>query len=190
MDINNPTSLLDSLLTAGTKKPQTLTGNTAFSKRENGQQVEKTLNQDIVRLSGHQKQAPNLQTKQTQLVSEKTEKIENGFRRVQEFENKAGKKFTRIEEYTTTDERTKRIVIQQNNSGSTTIAENILDRQEDGYFRLTQRFTDEIGETSTNIEFDVTPNNAGIILGRAPTPEQSNDNPFQQIRGTQFDVIT
>lgn len=190
MDINNNTSLLDSLLSTA-KKSQTLTGDTAFSKKSNKQESTTPSQQDIVRLSGQKPASENinLPQKQTRLVSENTEEIENGFRRIQQFENKSGKTFTRIEELTTTDERTKRIVIQQNSSGSTTVAESILDRQEDGYFRLTQRFTDEIGETSTNIAFDVTPNNAGIILGHVPTPERSNDSPFQQVRGTQYDVI-
>ena len=118
-----------------------------------------------------------------------TAPINNGFRRTENFTNADGKPFTRIEEVTSTPNRTKRIVIQRNESGSTTQTESIIDRQEDGSFRLTQRFTNEVGETTTNIELNHIPQNADIILGRLPESiRESVNNPFQSLRGTQVDL--
>jgi len=90
---------------------------------------------------------------------------------------------------TTTPDRSKKVVIQQNESGSTTVLENILDRQDDGTFRLTQRYTNEVGETQTNIELNFNPEDANILLGRPPSSTTlRTNNPFQQTRGTEIDV--
>lgn len=194
MEIRNNTGALDSLLS------QIMKGRNANSTQTPApapppKSPPSVTGQDVVTLSSNSKvnedgraQAGLLQQNQTRLSSEKIEDLDNGFRRVQEFENGQGKKFTRIEEFITEDDRSRRTVIQQNESGSTNIIDNILDRQADGTFRLTQKYTDEIGEVQTNIQYNVTPNNADIILGRPPAAEQQNDNPFQQYRGTQFDT--
>lgn len=142
--------------------------------------------QDIVSISENKNNIPS--QNKGGLVSEKTTELENGFRRTQEFETPQGKKFTKIEEVTTTQDRTKRIVIQQNESGSTTALENILDRQDDGTFRLIQRYTDETGETKTNVQLNFNPLDANILLGRATSTPQQNINPFQSTRGTQVDL--
>ena len=141
--------------------------------------------QDIVTLSTNNNK---LSAKQSNLVSETTQETENGFRRTQEFENANGKTFTRIEEITTSEDRSKRVVIQQNESGSTTALENIVDRQEDGTFRLIQRFTDETGEIKTNVQLNFNPNDADILLGRSSTSFTPTDQPFQSPRGTQVDL--
>lgn len=147
---------------------------------------------DTLDLSSGENQAAsaNTQGRGPRLLSETVESIENGFRRTQEFENREGNPFTRIEEFTTTGDRARRTVIQQNDSGNTTILEDVLDRQEDGQFRLTRRFTDEAGETTTDIQFNIKPLDADILLGRAPEPDKSKDNPFQPLRGTEFDIKT
>ena len=144
------------------------------------------LNQDRLDLS----KQPSQKEEQDNNPQAETSVIDNGFRRTDNFTTADGKSFTRIEEVTSTPNRTKRIVIQQNETGSTTQAENIIDRQEDGSFRLTQRFTNEIGETKTNIEFNYTPQNADIILGRLPESTGNNrtPNPFETLRGTQIDL--
>jgi len=79
-------------------------------------------------------------------------------------------------------------VIQQNDSGATTLLENAFDRQEDGSFRLTQRFTDETGDTQTNIQFDVPPPNRDIALGRPPDNIEQAQRPNDTARGSQLDV--
>ena len=142
---------------------------------------------DVVAVSNN-----NAATKLNQgsrLLSENIEQLENGFRRTQEFETTKGNKFTRIEEVTNGEDRSKRLVIQQNESGSITVLENILDRQVDGTFRQTQRFTDAAGETKTNIELNVSGNNANQILGIPPSPNAKPPQPFEAMRGTQYDVV-
>lgn len=146
---------------------------------------------DVVTLSDQSKQPYqnnnfNLQRGST-LISENIEKTDNGVRITKEFENTEGRKFTRIEELVNSENRFKRTVVQQNTSGNTTLLESIFDRQNDGSFRLTQRYTDETGETKTNIQFDAQPDNKDIILGRLPDPSQTNQ-PFDLLRGSQFDV--
>ncbi len=179
MTIQTPSNLLGNFLSPNIQKPAPQGNSLRPESNARGK--------DIIQLSGKEKNSA-FQPKHPHLLSESTEKIENGFRRIQTFANKKGQEFTRTEEFTTTTDRTKRIVIQQNSSGSTTILENILDRQNDGSFRLTQRFTDEIGATKTNIEFDIKPNNADILLGRAPIATKQDDNPFRPSRGTEFDI--
>lgn len=143
---------------------------------------------DLVKISPEsERQNQNFQ-RGSRLVSEEVEETEKGVRRIQEFENEEGRKFTRIEEINNGENRSTRTVIQQNDSGSTTLLENVFDRQENGSFRVTQRFTDETGETQTNIQFDVNAPNSDIALGRStPSPEQ-NRNPFESFRGSQLDV--
>ena len=198
MDIRNTSGLLDSLLLQALQGQRTSEQQTAAVSTNASRNKNAGRGQDIVTLSdratsGDGRTSQNalgqnvLRQNQTRLVSEETEEILNGFRRLQEFESGDGRKFTRAEEFTTTSDRSRRIIVQQNNSGNTTVLENILDRQDDGSFRVTQRFTDETGESSTNIEFNVTPQNADILLGRTPAPEQQNNSPFQPVRGTEFD---
>lgn len=139
--------------------------------------------QDIVSIGEKANNVPR-----TRLIDETITRNDNGFRRTQEFENQNGRTFTRIEDVTTTPNRTRRVVIQQQESGSTTALEEIFDRQQDGTFRLTSRFTDETGRTETNIELNVTPPDRNIILGNVPNPDQNNEEPFNILRGTQFDV--
>ena len=186
MDIR--TSLLSPLLVTEGGQKQAIPAQKQAQKPESSDFIR--LSKKIAAKEQDSQNAGNAPAKQnqTRLISEKTEDIENGFRRIQKFEGKDGRNFTRVEEFTATPDRAKRIVVQQNRSGNTTVAENILDRQPDGTFRLTQRFTDEVGATNTNIEFNVVPENIDVILGRTPTPEQQNENPFRQSRGTQFDV--
>lgn len=180
MEIRNTINLLGNLLVPENQKPVA--------------EQQKSKQRDSVTLSG---QKPNPQRqgqdvvplqKRTQLLSETIEKNEKGFRRTQEFLSKDGRKFARIEDVTTSPNRTRRTVVQQNTSGNTTILEDILDRQEDGTFRLTRRFTDETGTTKTNIEFNVTPESRNIILGKTPDPEQENQQAYESQRGSQFDV--
>lgn len=192
MDTRFPTGLLNIFLPdqlAGTNRTQqSAVPSDAKQKQPSPSQS------DFVDLSSNRRNNVENQNgvaaRQPRLVSESVERLENGFRRTQEFENKDGRSFTRIEEFTTTSDRAHRTVIQQNDSGSTTVLEDILDRQDDGQFRLTRRFTDETGETTTDIQFNIKPLDADILLGRAPEPDKSKDNPFQPLRGTEFDIKT
>lgn len=142
---------------------------------------------DLVKLSPESNQQSQNFQKGSRLVSEEVEKTETGIRRIQEFENEQGRKFTRIEEINNGEKRSTRTVIQQNDSGNTTLLENVFDRQTDGSFRLTQRFTDESGDTKTNIQFGVQAPNREIALGRLNSTPQ-NLNPLGNFRGSQLDI--
>ena len=149
--------------------------------------------QDLVTLSreaNNRAQAPQQGVAASNENTTNTTDIENGFRRTQNFTAADGREFLRIEEVTTTPARSKRVVIQQLDSGSTTTLENIIDRQDDGSFRLIQRFTNEQGETKTNVEFDFNPKDANVILGRASNGQaiESSNSPYQNLRGTQIDL--
>jgi hypothetical protein len=181
MDIKNNLGLIESLLARANNGH-------AAPKQDPPPPPSVSSSTDIVSLSKEKLQG--LRANASRLVSEEIEKIDNGFRRTQTFETPKGGKFTRIEEVTTDQDRSKRLVIQQNESGSTTILENILDRQVDGTFRRTQRFTNEIGETATNIEFNVKGNNSAQIFGLPASPTDKPPEPFAPVRGTQYDVVT
>lgn len=195
MDVRNTSGALDRLLLQLTQpqSPKNISG--AVAAQIGTSKKPPPSGQDVVALSKNatdkdkQSNQNGFGSKQTRLSSEKIDHLENGFRRTQKFESANGRQFTRVEEFTTSNDRSKRIILQQNDSGSTTMLENVLDRQDDGTFRLTQRYTDENGDTKTNIQFNVTPPSRDIILGRVPDPTRpANDEPFQPSRGTQFDV--
>lgn len=188
MDIQNNLGLLGNLfahhqiLKAQTAtEAQKSSAKPAYSFRSN-------TDIDVVHISTNSKTGTQIGNS-SRLVSETIENIENGFRRIQEFETSKGRKFTRIQEITNTPNRSKRIVIQQNESGNTTILEHILDRQDNGTFRQTQRFTNEVGETDTNIQFNVISDDAKILLGLPPNPEDRKSNPFNSVRGTQYNIV-
>jgi len=88
----------------------------------------------------------------TKIINQTIEILERGYRRTQTFQQADGRTFTKVEEFTATEQGSRRAVIQQNPSGSTIRAEDVLDRQEDGTFRRTQRFADETGEIRARIE--------------------------------------
>jgi len=147
---------------------------------------------DLVKLStDSQRQNQNFQ-RGSRLVSEEVQETDRGARRTQEFSNAEGRQFTRIEEINNDENRSTRTVIQQNDSGNTTLLENVFDRQEDGSFRLTQRFTDETGDTQTNIQLGVQPPNSDIAFGRASESTQDRNNPFENntIRGGTLNITT
>jgi len=188
MSIRNSSNSLDNLLSQIAR--QNITQRDASARAAvTPNVINKKLSQDIVSLSQPKLNNEAGTQKSFTLSSETTDDIENGFRREQEF-SKGNKKFIRIEEVTTTPDRSKKVVIQQNESGSTTVLENILDRQDDGTFRLTQQYTNEVGETQTNIELNFNPQDANILLGRAPSSSSapSTNQPFQQTRGTEVDL--
>jgi hypothetical protein len=186
MDVKNSLLYLNTLLpsqTKGTEQTQTLRKNTVQSPN--------APSRDLVKISPDANQenqtSQNFQ-KGSRLVSEEIQETERGVRRTQEFQNEEGKKFTRIEEINNGEDRSTRTVIQQNDSGATTLLENVFDRQDDGSFRLTQRFTDETGDTQTNIQFDVPPPNRDIALGRPPEKTEKTQSPTGSFRGSQLDV--
>ncbi len=145
---------------------------------------------DTVSLSGQEPQNQsssflNQQNRGTQLINEEVQELGNGFRRTQEFETGNGKKFTRIEEVTIENDRSKRLIIQQNESGSTTTFENIIDQQDDGTLRSVQRFTDETGATQANVQLNYTPTPNDALIGGAPLSTTQNSN---SPRGGQIDL--
>lgn len=184
MTVSNNLSLLDTLLARGSNAFSPSTTNTPAQSNKAKSSGTTT---DIVAISPEK--LASLSPKSSRLVSENVEKIDNGFRRTQTFETPRGGEFTRIEEQANEANRSKRLVIQQNESGSTTILENILDRQEDGTFRQTQRFTNEIGETSTDIKFNVQADNPALAFGLPASPSTQAPQPFEPSRGTQYNIV-
>lgn len=143
---------------------------------------------DLVSISKEISETSFLQTSgngQTQLVSEETITIEKGFRRTQQFQQSDGRSFTRTEEFTTTERGFRRTVSQQNASGSTTLLEEEYDREPEGTFRHTLRFTDATGETRTHIEPGTAP--AGAFLLGNPTHLPGSPASLPS-RGTQLDI--
>lgn len=126
-------------------------------------------------------------TSGTRLLSETIEDLQNGYRKTQKFEHADGRQFIKIEEVTSNEKQSRRTVVQQNASGSTHVLEDIFDRQADGTFRQTQRFTNEIGETSVNIDPNARPPNADFVLGRVPSNNDSSA--FNPTRGNEINVI-
>jgi hypothetical protein len=77
--------------------------------------------------------------------------------------------------------------VQQNPSGSITRYEEILERQENGTFRRTQRFEDGNGDVMTEITPDFRVRDPFILAGGGVLDEQAG-NPFPSYRGTQLDL--
>ena len=194
MEVRNNSVLLNNLLSLGVN-PNNAQGvtpaqtqNTPPPKQTRQAQDSVNISRDGNNQSNNNKNAFTANPNSTFLVSERIETLDNGFRKLQEFESLTGRKFTRIEEVINSDDRSTRTVVQQNESGSTTLLENVFDRQEDGSFRLTRRFTNENGETQNNVRYNAQPDNRDFIVGRTANPEASESNPFQALRGTQLDT--
>ena len=133
----------------------------------------------------------NANTGQTRLVKDTTETIDKGFRRTQSFERTDGRTFTRIEEFTVSDRNARRTVIQQNASGNTTRLDAVFERQDDGSFRHTRRYTDESGDTTTQIETGIDVIDPFILSGGRLPPTPRTQPPFNgtyNLRGTQLDL--
>jgi len=124
---------------------------------------------------------------QTRITSDQVETLENGFRRSQTFTQADGREFSRTEIFTSSDRGFQRTVSQQNPSGSTTLYEEIYDRQEDGTFRQTLRFTDETGKSNTQIETGVIPD-ASLFTAALSGQFSPANGPFSSARGTQLDI--
>jgi len=142
---------------------------------------------DLVDISQSQQQGGIAQPR-TKLLSETIQQLEKGYRRTQEFERQDGKKFTRTEEVITENNKSTRTVTQTNASGSTTSIEDVYDRQSDGSFRLTQRYTDETGKTSVNIKPNTLPPNTDFILGRSANNALPPSSPPLS-RGGEFNIV-
>lgn len=126
----------------------------------------------------------------TQLVDESREDLaDGGFRRTRRYEREDGRSFIRVEDFTLTDRGARRSVTQQNPSGSITEYEEVLDRQDNGAFRRTQRFRDESGAVSAQITPDFTVTDPFILTGgQSSGPYEYAKAPFAQARGTQLDL--
>ncbi len=197
MDIQNSNAAIERLLTqlAQKRNQQTQSTSTDFQNAIPPKKIDRVQDQVILSQDSARNKNVNSDDKSNanagkgpNLISENIEDTEDGFRRTQEFENSNGNKFTRVEEVVTTPDRSTRTVIQQNESGSTTAFENVIDRQDDGSFRLIQRFTDETGETSTNVTVGFNPNDADVLLGRPAAPASQSNPALQLPRGSQVDI--
>jgi hypothetical protein len=125
----------------------------------------------------------------TQTLIDTTESTDNGgIRRTRVFEQEDGRRFSKLEEASFTQNGVRKTVVQQNPSGAITQYEDILDRQQTGGFRRTQRFTNEAGETSTQITTDYTPTDVFTLSGGRSGFLASSATPFQELRGTQLDL--
>lgn len=122
----------------------------------------------------------------TYLVAETREDLDgSGYRLTRTFERQDGRTFTKLEEFTLTTRGARKTVTQQNPSGSITHYEEILDRQDSGNFRRTQRFQDANGDVSTQITADYKVSDPFMLTGSISTLVAA---PFQPSRGTQLDL--
>lgn len=128
----------------------------------------------------------------TRIIAENRQDLSNGaYRITRSFEREDGRNFTRIEEFAFTERGTRRSVIQQNPSGNITKYEEILDRENTGTFRRTQRFRDESGETATQITTGHNVTDPFILSGGQAAPASSglsSPDPFTILRGTRLDL--
>lgn len=125
----------------------------------------------------------------TRLMSENRLDLADGaYRLTRTYEREDGRSFTRIEDFAFTERGTRRNVIQQNPSGNITEYEEVLDREDGGTFRRTQRFRDESGETATQITTRYNVTDPFILTGGYAAPAPSGTNPFAPLRGTQLDL--
>lgn len=125
---------------------------------------------------------------QPRLVSETVDTLERGFRRTQVFRQSDGRNFIRHEEVLLTERGLKRSIQQDNPSGSTVRFDENLERQSDGAFRRTVRFTDETGATQTKIEDDCHGIDPFIASGGAYSAPRDTADPFLPVRGTRLDI--
>lgn len=191
MDIRASNNLIDSLLAQRMGVPSYTVPTRAPAPAQTPPRIQQTERTDIVSLSRDlvaSATAQNAGAGQTKLVREALEKIEQGFRRTQTFERPDGRTFTRVEEFTAADRNARRTVIQQNASGNTTRFDEVLERQDDGTFRRTQRFTDEAGETSTQIQTGVISADPFILSGGVTGGFERTRSGSLPLRGTQLDL--
>ena len=132
---------------------------------------------------------PSTNSAGTTLVNETNENLADGFRRTQVYERADGRQFTRIEDLSITQQGARRTVLQQNPSGSITRYEEILDREDTGNFRRTQRFQDEAGEVATQITNGFKVTDPFVLTNGAANPSAIY-SPFTSSRGTQLDLTT
>jgi hypothetical protein len=125
----------------------------------------------------------------TRLVGENQEPTDSGFRRTRIFEQPDGRQFIKVETLSLTATGAERTIVQQNPSGSITRYDDILDRQADGAFRRTQRFSDESGQTQTQITPNVQVTDPFVLFGGGILQTENPPSPFIPLRGTQLDLI-
>ena len=126
----------------------------------------------------------------TRLLKQTEESLNDhgGLRRTRTFEQEDGRYFTRIEDFEITPRGARRSVIQQNPSGAITQYEEILDREETGTFRRTQRFRGADGEIATHISNGYQVTDSFILTGGKSGTPTTAPVPFDPLRGTLLDL--
>lgn len=123
----------------------------------------------------------------TRLIEEQQQPIDNGYRFTRIFEKEDGRTFSKIEEITLTERGSRRTVLQQNPSGSITRYEEVLDREQSGDFRRTQRFQENNGDVITQITPGYRVTDSFTLTGRMADFAPSTPA-FAPSRGTQLDL--
>lgn len=125
----------------------------------------------------------------TSLLDQKQEDLaDGGYRLTSTYQKDDGRTFTKVEEFSLTERGSKKTVVQQNPSGSVTRYEEVLDREDSGNFRRTQRFQDSSGEVATQITDDYKVTNPFILTNGQSSSSFSAYSPFNSLRGTQLDL--
>lgn len=126
----------------------------------------------------------------TQLLSENREDLNGGgYRITRTFEKEDGRTFTKVEEFALTERGSRKTVVQQNPSGSLTRYEEVLDRENGGNFRRTQRFQDAGGDVTTSITTDFKVTDTFILTGgQSFSTAPAVSGAFSPSRGTQLDL--
>ena len=130
------------------------------------------------------------QSRGTQLLNENREDLDGGgYRVTRTFEKEDGRTFTKVEELALTERGARKTVVQQNPSGSLTRYEEVLDREDGGNFRRTQRFQEAGGDVTTSITTDFKVTDAFILTGgQSFSTAPAVSTPFTPSRGTQLDL--
>lgn len=124
----------------------------------------------------------------TRVIAETRQELDNGgYRITRTYQREDGRTFSKLEDFTLTARGSRKTVVQQTPSGAITQYEEVLDREESGSFRRTQRFTDESGEVSTVITPNHTVTNPHILTAGQAQGFETTD-PFSSFRGTQLDL--
>lgn len=125
----------------------------------------------------------------TSLLSRQEEELpDGGYRLTSTFQKDDGRTFTKVEELALTERGARKTVIQQNPSGSFTRYEEVLDREDSGNFRRTQRFQDGNGDVATTITPDYKVTDAFVLTGGQSAANFLPYSPFTASRGTQLDL--
>lgn len=181
MDLNVTNNLTDQIAALRQAKPLRTSAYKSADKEQ--EQDESQLPAVVPNAAGKGSKAG------TQLLDQRQEDLaDGGSRLTSTYQKDDGRTFTKIEEFALTERGSKKTVVQQNPSGSITRYEEVLDREDGGNFRRTQRFQEGAGDVSTQITTDYQVKDPFVLTGGQRPATFALYSPFTSLRGTQLDL--